>query len=495
MITTSAALALAAGLTFVNPAPAAAGPACPEVPGHRVVCGTVTRPLVPGEPRLGAIEVAYALVARREPHRPARGTIVVNPGGPGAAPIAWAGLYAQGLAPVLSDHDLLVIDPRGTGRSTPLTCGVSSGPLMVTPRADLLRRVGRCGHRLGPRAEGYTSAATADDFDAVRAELGIPKVTLLGQSYGTYLMAEYARRHPRTVESIVLSGAYPLDFDSLGRPSAQAVSPALHRICARSGACDGTRAVRDLATVAARLRHSPAEIPVTVGGKSRTLRFTEDKLAFLIHSVASDNVGAEPGEVPLLGELPHALHRAARGDDRPLAGLVTKATTGSPAQFADLGQPMAVICNDYPRTWPVNASYAQRVRAYERALRNTRPGEFGAFSAKGFAAAQGDAGDVCLRWPARSTAGPDVTGGRFPDVPVLVLSGDLDAKTPDANGRRAAAQFRGGVFVSVPNTGHLPEAEPSGCVRGIISAFIRDKKVGDTSCLAAIPPVKVLPVR
>ncbi|RKS68181.1 TAP-like protein [Actinomadura pelletieri DSM 43383] len=101
-----------------------------------------------------------------------------------------------------------------------------------------------------------------------------------------------------------------------------------------------------------------------------------------------------------------------------------------------------------------------------------------------------DIGNACIRWPDRH--GPiEPTGGPFPDVPVLVVSGDLDTNTPTEDGRLAARQFRRATVVEVPNVGHVPEKEPSGRVAGIESAFVRNLRVGDTSCLADIPPVPV----
>ncbi|MFI0484956.1 alpha/beta hydrolase [Actinomadura sp. 9N215] len=86
------------------------------------------------------------------------------------------------------------------------------------------------------------------------------------------------------------------------------------------------------------------------------------------------------------------------------------------------------------------------------------------------------------------------TGGPFPDVPVLVVSGDLDANTPTEQGRRAARQFRRSTVVEAPNVGHVAEREPSGCVAAIETGFIRDLRVPDTSCLADIPPAPVKPL-
>lgn len=65
--------------------------------------------------------------------------------------------------------------------------------------------VERCAKNLGPKAAGYTSAATADGIDAIRDHLGVPQLSLYGLSYGTYLMPVYASRHPERVRNIVLS--------------------------------------------------------------------------------------------------------------------------------------------------------------------------------------------------------------------------------------------------------------------------------------------------
>ena len=52
--------------------------------------------------------------------------------------------------------------------------------------------------------------------------------------------------------------------------------------------------------------------------------------------------------------------------------------------------------------------------------------------------------DECVQWPARTPAWPSanlVTDAPYPDVPVLVVSGDLDNMTPAADGAAAAARF------------------------------------------------------
>ncbi|MFI9505602.1 alpha/beta hydrolase [Nocardia sp. NPDC052566] len=483
----AAAAVLAMSLPACGTEQSAAAPSwCPTVQGHRVECGTVARPLVSGKPELGEVQVSYALVRRGNTDAPAAGVIAPNPGGPGVPLIAHAAeavrLMDTGL---LTDHDLLLIDPRGTGESSPLDCGASEQDYQLGTREAQRQTVARCAERLGPRAVGYTSAATADDFDAVRAQLEIPKLVLYGISYGTYLMPIYAQRHPETVQSIVLSGAYPVDFDPLQRPNAEAVSQALHRICERSAACDGATAVADLRTVAARLR----TVPLIIDGPA-PMTLTEGKLGNLLFEGATSGVGADPTTEPLLGTVPAALHAAVRGDDAPLRAFAA-AAAGQPT-FENIDLYMTVACNDYSSLWSPEADTPTREQQYRQAI--DRAGSLGAFSAEGFSAAQRDGGDACLGWPANGLVRPAQMTAALPDVPVLVLSGDLDAITPDANGKLAAKRFPHATFVSVPNTGHVPDMAPGGCVTDLITRFVRTGDPGPTDCVATIPPIAVTPV-
>ncbi|MCD9194702.1 alpha/beta fold hydrolase [Streptomyces albireticuli] len=494
------ASALPTATATASPSPAsgpttAVAPAwCPAVDGHQVDCGGLDRPLVVGKPELGEVEVSYAVVRHSAPG-PAKGTVAVNPGGPGETSIDKAEAFAWGLEGLLKDHDLLLVDPRGTGASEPVPCGVTDAEYRFGTRARQRAAVERCGKNLGPKAAGYTSVATADDIDAIRAHLGVQKLSLYGLSYGTYLMPVYASRHPEHVRNIVLSGAFPLALDPLARPSAQAVSLSLRRVCARSVpvACDGEQAVKDLATTAARLRAEPMTVPITTDHGVYKKRFTEDKLANLAFEAASSQVGFEPDEPSPLGRLPHVLDRFVKGDSAPLRKLVQE--EGRTGSTVDQAPYIAVTCNDYRKAWSKDASRSARWRQYDAALAAVRPGEHGAFSAKGFTEGTTDAGDVCIGWPRENTPGPQPTKPALPDVPVLVLSGDLDANTPDASGKKAAAQFRDSRFLSVRNMGHVPELERSRCVTGVSTHFLRTGEPGDTSCLRALPPITVTPVR
>ncbi|RLP28655.1 alpha/beta hydrolase [Nocardia seriolae] len=461
-------------------------PWCPVVEGYTVDCGTVSRGLVDGRGDLGAVEVGYAVIRHRGGEG-AVGTVLPNPGGPGVPMVSHAVEAAAVTADLLADHDVLLIDPRGTGVSGAIDCGVGADEYQLGTREQQRAAVGRCADRLGDKAAGYTSAATVDDFDAVRAKLGIDKLIPYGISYGTYLMPIYAQRHPEHVASMVLTGAYASDHDPLQRPNAAAVSLSLQRICERSHACAGAVAVDDLRTVAARLR----ERPIAVSAKSEVL-LTESKLASLVFEAGTSSLGERPEAMTPLGMLPAALHAAVRGDDSGLAEFV-RLTTEEPA-YENIGLYIALSCNDYQPLWSPEAALPERERQYRDRLAGAA-NDFGPFSAEGFAGGQRDGGDACLRWPGiPGHQRPDQVATPLPDVPVLVLSGDLDAVTPDANGKQLAAKITHSTFVSVPNTGHVPDLEPSGCVSGIVARFARTGTVQGAECAASLPPIVVAPV-
>jgi pimeloyl-ACP methyl ester carboxylesterase len=475
-----------------RPAPRSATADCPDLP--RAECGTVRVPLRRAQPGLGTTTVAYMVIRHANRSRPAAGTVAVNPGGPGASAIAEAATFAGLFGDLLDDHDLLLVDPRGVNRSDPIDCGPAGAIGQVATRDDLTRWAGNCGRVLGSRARAYTSAETADDIDAVRAKLGVDRLDLLGESYGTYLMQVYAQRHPRHVRSIVLSSAYPLDFDMWGRPTVRAARRAIRLMCERSGGrCDGERVLADVARLSERLRRDP--IGYETDGRRRLLDDTT--LASVVYQAASDAPGG-------LADVPRMVRAALRGDNEllvgaarelltPVSGSAGSVRTAAPAseeQPFNVGQTVAVVCNDYPTLWDRRASVPVRLRQFAAGRAALPESTFWPFGKRAWTSGINDRGNLCVRWPDRHGSGRQ-TGAPFPDVPVLVMSGDMDTNTPTEEGRLAARRFKRAAVVEVPNVGHVPEQEPSGCAAGIGMSFIRTLKVGDTSCLAKIPPVSV----
>src|SRR3954451_9334200 len=283
-------------LGFALTASARAAVPCPR-------CASVTVPLDRTDPSAGTIDVAYALVPRTDTSRPPTSTIVTNIGGPGQSTIASAGLYTTALAPLRTRRDLLLIDPRGTGRSGALTCpSLAAHDPASLEYADIQNI---CAGDLGPRARFYGSASVADDFDAVRSALHIDRVDLWGDSYGTFLMPVVAARHPDHVRSIVLDAANPLAMDLWGRDVLHGVRRVIALVCARSRRCSGAHVLARIATLAQRLRRHP--VAFRAHGPRGLVRLTLGE-----HALAAVTYGG--GDPAVYGLLPAATDAALHGD-------------------------------------------------------------------------------------------------------------------------------------------------------------------------------------
>ncbi|NED99067.1 alpha/beta hydrolase [Phytoactinopolyspora halotolerans] len=89
--------------------------------GDEFQCSTLTVPLNYAEPDAGDIELSLLRVpaSSDEPS----GSLVVNPGGPGASGVDYArNAHVVASEQVLEQYDIVGFDPRGVGGSTPIEC-------------------------------------------------------------------------------------------------------------------------------------------------------------------------------------------------------------------------------------------------------------------------------------------------------------------------------------------------------------------------------------
>ena len=350
---------LLGGLAFAGAAQA--DTPCPD----GVRCGTVTVPLDRANPAAGTIDVAYGLVPRTDTSRPALGTIVPNPGGPGQSTTASAGLYVDALAPLRQRRDLLLIDPRGTGQSGALAC---PGPGRAGPARARLRGADH-GRAPPTRAGASTARATSPTTSTPSARRwALGKLDLWGDSYGTFLMPVYAARHPEHVRSIVLDGAFPIAFDLWGRDVLRGVRRVIR-------VTSGPRTLDRIGRLARRLRKHP----VRFSAQGHELRLGENELA---------NVTYGGGDPTVYKQLPAAVDAALRRDYAPLQRLVAADKLRAlgylsfdPTQISFAGQ-AATTCHDYPRPFSLADTPARRRADYERALAKIDPSEFAPFSAE-----------------------------------------------------------------------------------------------------------------
>jgi pimeloyl-ACP methyl ester carboxylesterase len=453
-------------------------------------CGSVSVPVDRADPGLGTTSIGFAVVPRRDAGRPSLGTLV-GPGGPGTSLIDKATQVVATFAPLMDRRDLVLVDPRGTGRSDPIACrSLADVALGFTPHAQMSAAIGACGRELGPRAGAYGNAAVADDLDAVRAALGIERLDLFGASYGTYLMTVYAGRHPEHVRSVVLDAGYPIAYDAWGLDKLAAARRGVRLICARTRACSGSAVLADVARLATRLRRHPVSFTARAGDRRFRLRMDENALAIAVYG---------SGDPRSLARLPAMVRSALDGDLTPLRRSVETWRLGAAGALADpsaggsSGESafLASACHDFPRAFSYADSDPARRAAYESALAALDAGALAPFSPAAWVHGGFESPDWCLNWPADPTAGsPLASGTSLPDVPVLVLSGDLDTNVPSSQGRSAAALYPRATFVEIPNAGHTP-TDASPCAAALAAHFIRALSADPNTCAGtgAPPPV------
>ncbi|MBI3429261.1 MAG: alpha/beta fold hydrolase [Actinobacteria bacterium] len=165
------------------------------------------------------------------------GTLVINPGGPGASGVEYA-YNAQYIfsANLLQKYDIIGFDPRGVGESAPIKCltdketdasyAADSKPDSEKELDLLIQQVDEYAKKCESRTKNLANYATLDsakDMDILRATLKEKKLNFLGVSYGTYLGTLYAQLFPQNVGRMVLDGAVNPNLDSEAENLAQAI--------------------------------------------------------------------------------------------------------------------------------------------------------------------------------------------------------------------------------------------------------------------------------
>lgn len=215
--------------------PVPAEPGAPAVYSQKVEwepcgefdCATVLVPLNWDEPDGETIEVAINRHRARNVDERV-GNLLINPGGPGGSGKDMLEYLVDVVGERLLDsYDIIGVDPRGVGGSTPMECGtdkdvdeflipdfaVETQDDLAAAEAAVAAFAAKCRESSGPVVEFMDTASSARDLDVIRAVLGDEKLHFLGFSYGTQLGATYMELYPANVGRMVLDGAVDLKAD------------------------------------------------------------------------------------------------------------------------------------------------------------------------------------------------------------------------------------------------------------------------------------------
>ncbi|WP_157246991.1 alpha/beta hydrolase [Nonomuraea typhae] len=303
------------------------------------------------------------------------GTMVLNSGGPGESTLGMPLRTRAAMKDVAARFDLIGLDPRFVGRSTPLDCGWPVGMWIRSAgatRASFDRQVvvqrdlaNRCAQRHADVLPYVNTRDTARDIDLVRRALGERRISFLGYSYGSYLGAVYTQMFPGRTDRVVL--------DSAGDPGKW--SPR----ATQGSEEEAERALRGWARWAARrhdtygLGDTPARVlgtvnSIVVATQDRPLRVGEYEVddqvvPYILAGSGDDRPAARAEFASTVRILNEAAHGRSAKPGPELAGFLAfvLSSAGSP-----LASPAAaIICGDNaaPRDPEVYWNDIQRSRA------------------------------------------------------------------------------------------------------------------------------------
>jgi pimeloyl-ACP methyl ester carboxylesterase len=188
---------------------------------------------------------------------------------------------------------------------------------------------------------------------------------------------------------------------------------------------------------------------------------SKDSIAATLHALSYESETA--------ALLPLLVHSTARtGDLRPLAA---QSLIMADSLKLAVGEHFAVTCNEDAPFLDPAAIEAEGAKSY-----------LGAAPAQRYI-------EACKGWP-RATVTAEDRAPVASNVPVLLLSGEIDPVTPPANAAAAARTLPNSRQVIVPGEGH--GALQRSCTRRIVSEFIERASVTGlaTDCLRDAKPMR-----
>ncbi|WP_433314162.1 alpha/beta hydrolase [Micromonospora sp. CA-269861] len=431
-------------------------------------CTELTVPLDYARPDGRTITLALSrLRATDTAHR--LGVLLLNTGGPGAPGMSDVLPIRQWLGDVGARFDLIGLDPRFVGRSTPLDCGWSTGtwtrsagPDRATfDRLTAFERdlAARCARRHADLLPHINTRNTARDIDLLRAVLGEQKLSYLGYSYGTYLGAVYTQMFPARADRFVLDSA--VDPASYGARVLREAGPA-NEVALRDWAdwvarhhdrygLGGTG--QEVLAVVDGILAAATRRPIEVGG----YEVDRQSVPYLLLNRLSDDRDETQAD---LAETVQVLRRAVvSGSATPTASLAdTLSFLFTGAQSATGSVQAAILCGDVPvRRDP--GDYWRDVRQH----RTSEP-RFGELTR---------AINPCAFWPAQPRERPTVVQNA---VPTLIVQSTGDTRTIYRHGQAMHRALTGsrlitlrdarihGVFGNYGNT----------CVDDAVVAYLAD---------------------
>lgn len=418
--------------------------------GGGFLCGTLQVPLDYSQPGAGTIGIAL----NRKPATDQAnriGSLLINPGGPGASGIDWIAASAPAFSILNRRFDLVGFDPRGVGRSAPVRCldgphedafSAIDGVLDDTQEMEAAKQADKdfaagCAVLSGRVLPFVDTASAAKDMDLIRIALGDTKLTYLGFSYGTYLGQMYAHFFPTQIRAIVLDAVVDpsLSENDLNLTQAASFERNLQAFLADCNArksaappCAYAQA-GDPASKLDALMQRLDTTPLPVGKRELT------------RALAVTAVAQELYDETSWPDLDQGLTQADRGNGKLLLSFADSYLGRHPdgTYTNEIEANYAINCLDHPAATALSA-YEQLGPAFAKA-------------SPFFGTSFQYSSLPCAYWPAKPTGHPGpLTAKGAP--PILLVGGTNDPATPYAWAEAVHTQLEGSVLLTRNGNGH-----------------------------------------
>ncbi len=399
------------------------------------------------------------------------GSLLINPGGPGAEGIGYAVYRSTALpAEITRRFDIVGFDPRGVGQSSPVKCftdadldaNFAADPDPVSDQAfnnavTLARRLAQsCGTKYGDALRYFSTEQTARDMDAIRSAVGDKQLTYLGYSYGTLLGAVYAQYYPKNVRALVLDGAIDptLTSEVAAEHQAQGFELAFNNFAAwcKDNAADCAIAPDARTAVNEALQQARTQ-PVRESGRTATSGWVFTAVVSSLYSQAGWRV--------LASSIDQLRRGRAAGIFLLADSYASRRTNGTYSNLFDANSVINCTDDDHAPT-------VEHVRQLQASWRQKYP-LFGAPLALNL---------ICAQWPGKHDPYP--SGAASGSGPIVVVGTKGDPATPYEQAGALSKVLGVGTVVTWQGEGHTAYPKTR-CVTDAVDRYLIDLKVPDPS--------------
>lgn len=457
---------------------------CPASPqegvtlGAGIDCGYVTVPQNRAVGAEGTIKVAYMRI--RAVESTDAPPLFILAGGPGQSVISEDRLtlfQEPLLGPILKDHDVVLLEQRGTFHSRPaLTCPEAAATSLaalkdnLTPAdasAKATATLNACIARLqgeGVEFASYNTVENASDINDVRIALGYDQIIFYGASYATLLGQFLLRQHPEALAGIILDGTESPTTQSwaAGRAiNAQWGVDNVTQLCAQDPNCAATF---DIPALVEKLfaTFGKDSVPVSVpapgegnSGATYAVSVAPEDLVSFVYSLQTSKFGVVAMPLELTELIASGRDAIAETLAQPAVASVLAAPPEDENSMLTLMH-AAMVCSDDP---------AQEGEAVNTEGAGTYARLFAATVERQYV-------DLCkvIAVPQLPESSDALAQS---DVPALILSGGLDVQTPYFLGNEVAENLTNVTHVIFPAGFHVQIANLNRCAMTIMNDFVQ----------------------